>query len=160
MQTLSSLKSTCYWTKVARNHFLRQTHSSEAQDSWIKRISDTPRFLKLLGPRFRRLLWKWLSPAQPASLPFFAKSVCMALDLLSQKCFWDRSVHKGTVKCVSLPSGSVDFCTSGHTQLIVPINVSQRTPGLLQEPALPWNRKLYLHCLGAWCSSIKGKRVL
>lgn len=113
-----------------------------------------------LDPRFGRLIWERPSPAQPASLPFFTRTVCMAPDLLSQKCFWDFSLHKGAIKCVSLPAGSADSWASGHIQLIVPINFSQRTPGLLQEPALPWNRKLYLHCLGAWCSSIKGKRVL
>lgn len=110
--------------------------------------------------RFGRLIWECPSPARPASLPFFTRTVCMAPDLLSQKCFWDLSLHKGAVKCVSLPAGSADSWASGHIQLIVPINFSQRTPGLLQEPALPWNRKLYLHCLAAWCSSIKGKRVL
>lgn len=112
------------------------------------------------GPRFGRFIWEHPSPAQPVSLPFFARTVCMAPDLLSQKCFWDLSLHKGAVKCVSLPAGSAYSWASGHIQLIVPINFSQRTPGLLQEPALPWNRKFYLHCLGAWCSSIKGKRVL
>lgn len=112
------------------------------------------------GPRFGRLIWACPSSARPASLPFFTRTVCMAPDLLSQKCFWDLSLHKGAVKCVSLPAGSADSWAAGHIQLIVPINFSQRTPGLLQEPTLPWNRKLYLHCLGAWCSSIKGKRVL
>lgn len=38
----------------------------------------------------------------------------MAPDLLSQKCFWDLSLHKGAIKCVSLPAGSADSWASGH----------------------------------------------
>ena len=114
---------------------------------------------KQSSPRSGRLIWERPSPARPASLPFFARTVCLAPEALSQKCSWDLGLHKGGVSRGPLPAGSADSRPRSHAAP-VPINFSQRSPGLLQEPALLWNRKLYLHCLGARCSSIKGKRLL
>jgi hypothetical protein len=132
---------------------------TEAQDLGTMGTPDISQFLQLLRSRIQAPNLG-LALSRPASLPFFARTVCTASDLLSQKCFWDQSPHKGAVKRASLPFGSAGCWASGHTQLTVPINFSQRIPGLLQEPARPWGRKFCLHCLGARCSSIKGKRAL
>lgn len=112
------------------------------------------------GPRFGRLIWEHPSPAGPASLPFFTRTVCMAPDLLSQKCFWDLGLHKGAVKCASLllaqltpvpqvthsssflsafPRGALGFCRSQH---------------------FPGTGSSIYTVLESPCSSIKGKRVL
>lgn len=83
---------------------------------------------KQSSPRSGRLIWERPSPARPASLPFFARTVCMAPESLSQKCFWDLGLHKGAVNRGPLPAGSADS-RPGHTRLPVPINFSQRSPG-------------------------------
>lgn len=49
---------------------------------------------KRSGPRCGRLIWERPSPARPASLPFFARTVCMAPESLS-KCFWDLGLTQG-----------------------------------------------------------------
>lgn len=119
--------------------------------SWFFKVARSKIWASNLGMFF----------SSPASFPAILHKDCVyGTRLTFPEVLLGLSLHKGAVKCVSLPAGSADSRASGHIQLIVPINFSQRTPGLLQEPALPWNRKLYLHCLGAWCSSIKGKRVL
>lgn len=67
--------------------------------------SNISEFLQLLGSRIQAPnVGQALT--RPASLPFFARTVCTASDLLSQKCFWDQSPHKRAVKCAFLPFGS------------------------------------------------------
>lgn len=70
---------------------------------------------KWSGPRSGSLIWERPSPARPASLPFFERTVCMAPESLSQKCFWDLGLHKGAVNQGPLPAGSADSRPRSHT---------------------------------------------
>lgn len=117
-------------------------HSRGAQDPRSVGIPD----ISQVSTAARSKVWAsnlGTSFSSSAGFPaILQRTVCTAPDSLSQKCFWDLGLHKGAIKCVSLPAGSADAGLRSHTapgsyQLL------PKGPRLLQEPALPWNRKRF-----------------